>query len=122
MLVATFVVLTGVGVGVAFAMKYYFAYVLSPIYFAAYPMAAIIVAGLGIYCVQVVMFYSAIYYKGTNMVVPTLVNLIVAALTVVYLFAAIYWGGQHALLLCAASYPLRDALVLIMVPLLSRRF
>ena len=122
MLVATFVVLTAVGVGVAFAMKPYFAYVLSPIYFAAYPMAAIIVAGLGIYCVQVVMFYSAIYYKGTKMVVPTLVNLIVAALTVVYLFAAIYWGGQHALLLCAASYPLRDALVLIMVPLLSRRF
>ena len=122
MLVATFLVLTGVGVGVAFTMKPYFAYVLSPIYFAAYPMAAIIVAGLGIYCVQVVMFYSAIYYKDTRMVVPTLVNLIVAALTVVYLFAAIHWGGQYALLLCAASYPLRDALVLIMVPLLSRRF
>jgi hypothetical protein len=85
-------------------------------------MAAIIVAGLGIYCVQVVMFYSAIYYKGTKMIVPTLVNLIVAALTVAYLFVAIYWGGEYALLLCAASYPLRDALVLIMVPLVSRRF
>jgi hypothetical protein len=85
-------------------------------------MAAVIVAGLGIYCVQVVMFYSAIYYKGTNMVVPTLVNLIVAVLTVGYLAASIYWGGQYALMLCALSYPLRDALSLVAVPLLSRWF
>lgn len=120
MLFACLVVLTLAGIAVALLMKYYFAFVLSPSYFAAYPMAAIVVSGLGIYCVQVVMFYSAIYYKGNNMVVPTLVNLIVAALTVLYLFASIFWGGQYALLLCAGSYPVRDALVLIAVPLLSK--
>jgi hypothetical protein len=122
MLVVSFLLFTGVGIGVGLLMKYYFEYLLNPIYYAAYPMAAVIVAGLGIYCVQVVMFYSAIYYKGTNMVVPTLVNLIVAVLTVVYLAASIYWGGQYALMLCALSYPLRDALGLIAVPLVSRWF
>lgn len=116
-----FVVLSFIGVMGALPLHYYFHEILGATYVEAYPLAVIVLAGLGIHAVAVVIQYSSIYHKNSTVAVPTVTNVTTSILIATYLTASVLHGNDLALLLCAASYPLRDALNAIVTSLLSRR-
>ncbi|MDP2620794.1 MAG: oligosaccharide flippase family protein [Hyphomicrobiales bacterium] len=121
LLLVSLIVLTGIGIVAALLMEWYFTYVLAAKYMDAYPLAAVVVAGLGVYAVGVIIQYSSIYYKHSTVIIPAIVNVTTAILVVSYLFVSVLQGGEYALLLCAASYPLRDFLIMTTTTLLSKR-
>lgn len=118
-LLKTFALLTAIGIASAWAMDYYFVYVLGSDYRAAYPLAAVVVAGLGLFFVGTISYYSIVYHRDAQISVPTITNIATTVIVIAYLFAAVLWGGQYALLLCALSYPLRDFLNVGAIALLS---
>jgi O-antigen/teichoic acid export membrane protein len=121
LLVALFLTLTIAGIAASWPLYYYFAGVLGAEYVDAYPLAAIVIAGLGIYFISVAMYYSSVYHKDAKLSVPTMTSIISTVVTLAYLLLALNFGGRYALILSAASYPLRDLMTLIMTLVLSRR-
>ena len=63
LLIAGFAILSVIGAVSAYLMQYYFEYILGSEYMDAYPLAAIILVGLGIYFVGVIYYFSALYHK-----------------------------------------------------------
>jgi O-antigen/teichoic acid export membrane protein len=120
--VALAVGLTLVGLAGAWLLQHYFTYVLGAKFAASYPTAAVVTAGLGVHSLGVLSYYSSIYHKESDVRVPTLTNIITAAAMVLYLLVATLLGGSYALILCAASYPLRELCNLIVISFLTRRF
>lgn len=116
LMIAGFLILSAIGVIGALLMRYYFEHVLGQEYLAAYPLAAIILVGLGIYFVGVINYYSAVYYKDSTAKIPAISNFINATVITVYMLVVLQYGGEYALLLCAASYPLRE---LVMISVIS---
>lgn len=121
LLLASLVILSGIGIAAALLMDLYFTHVLAAKYMDAYPLAAIVVVGLGVYAIGIIIQYSSIYYKDSTIVIPATVNITTAVLIVSYLFIAVTQGGEYALLLCAASYPLRDIIITTATTFLSKR-
>jgi O-antigen/teichoic acid export membrane protein len=121
LMVTLFVVLSAAGLIAAWPLYYYFAEVLGSEYAEAYPLAAIIIAGLGVYFISVVVYYSSVYYKDARLSVPTMTSVLSTLITLVYLVFVLTFGGDYALVLSAASYPLRDLLTLVVTVVLSRR-
>lgn len=121
LLITIFLTLTVVGVLAAWPLYYYFVNVLGTEYAEAYPMAAIIIAGLGIYFISVVVYYSSVYHKDAKLSVPTMTSFLSTLVTLAYLLLALKYGGKYALLLSAASYPLRDLITLVITLALSKR-
>lgn len=117
-----FALLSCVGVAAAWLLQYYFGGVLEAKFLPAYPLAAVIVAGLGVHFSSVIVYYSSVYHRGSRIIIPTVTNIITSALVIAYLGAAIMYAGAYALVLCAASYPLRDLLNLIITVAMSKRF
>jgi len=120
-LLRLFVALSAIGLTTAVLMKYYFAHVLGAEYLNAYPVAAVIVGGLGLYFVGVISYYSSVYHKDSTIIIPSLTNIISSLVVASYLLVAILWGGEHVLLLCAASYPLRELIKMSIIAILSRK-
>jgi O-antigen/teichoic acid export membrane protein len=121
LLLRSFLALSTIGLTIAVLMKYYFAHVLGPEHLNAYPVAAVIVGGLGLYFVGVLSYYSSVYHKDSTIIIPSLTNIISSVLVISYLVAAILQGGEHVLLLCAASYPLREFIKMCIIVVLSRK-
>ena len=113
--------LTVVGAAFAWLLQFYFDRVLGPSFAGAFPVAAVCAAGLGVYGVGVTTYYSTIFHRNSDLRIPTLTNIVTAAVTLCYLVAAVIFGGQWALLLCAASYPLRELINLTIITVLSKR-
>ena len=120
-LLGSFVALTALGIAAAIALKFYFLLLLDAQYMPSYPFAAVIVSGLGLFFVGVVIYYSAVYHKTAEVRIPAITNVLTFALVTAYLLASARWGGPHALLLCAASFPLRDLIGLLVIGYLSKR-
>ena len=121
LLLAVFGALTVAGIGAVWPLSYYFSDVLGAEYAEAYPLAAIIMAGLGVYFVSVVLYYSSVYHEDAKLSVPTMTSFLSTLVTLTYLVLSLKFGGEYALLLSAASYPLRDLLTLVLTLTLSRR-
>jgi O-antigen/teichoic acid export membrane protein len=121
LLIGGFLSLSALGIAAALLMRYYFEYILGKEYLAAYPLASIILVGLGVYFVGIVMYYSAVYHKDSSSEVPAISNVITAVVVVMYMVAALKLGGQYALLLCAASYPLRELVRIVVIGYLAAR-
>ena len=121
LLLIIFGTLTVAGIGASWPLYYYFSHVLGAEYAEAYPLAAIILAGLGVYFISVVVYYSSVYHKHAKLSIPTMTSFLTALVTFAYLLISLKVGGKYALLLSAASYPLRDFLTLILTLKLSRR-
>lgn len=115
-------VLTVIGGIGAWLLQFYFVHVLSPKFIDAYPIAAVPVVGLGLCSIGVVSYYSSVYHRGSNIRIPTITNIITAGVVAIYLLASVLLGGKYALLLCAASYPLRELVNVIVINALTRRF
>lgn len=121
-LVPVFLALTTLGLFTAyFVLDYYFANVLGAEYADATAISTVIVAGLGVYFLGVITYYSAVYHQDGNVRVPAITNIITASLTVLYMTVSLKFGGAYALILCAASYPLREFLNLLIIQLLHSR-
>lgn len=120
-LLGAFTLLTAFGVACAWALKFYFAYVLGPDYLSAYPIAAVVLSGLGLFFVAAIVYYSSVYHKEATIRIPTATNIITFVVVVSYLFASVLLGGNLALLLLAASYPLRDLITIAVTAHMSRR-
>ena len=121
LLIGGFIILSVIGVAGAVMMRYYFEYILGEEYLAAYPLAAIILVGLGIYFVGVINYYSAVYYKDSVAKIPAISNIITATLITAYMLVVLKFGGEYALLLCAASYPLRELVTMSAITYLGAR-
>jgi len=121
LLIGGFAGLSVVGIVAALLMPYYFEYVLGSEYLVAYPFASVIVSGLGIYFVGVIFYYSAVYHKDSSAEIPAITNVVTAILIIAYMLAALKFGGEYALLLCAASYPLRELVKIVMIRFLAAR-
>jgi len=119
-LLGIFAVLTLIGGTAAYFTEYYYIYILQGSFMDAYPLSAIILAGLGVYFTGIISYYSAVYHKDGSMKVPVITNVITTILMMIYLLMSVLWGGEHALLLCAASYPLREGVNLIVITFLKR--
>jgi O-antigen/teichoic acid export membrane protein len=113
--------LTAVGLIGAVPMQYYFTHVLGEAFVDGYPLAAVVVAGLGIHAVGVIVYYSSVYYRNSPIAVPTITNIATTLIVMAYLVASAMHGGDYALLLCAASFPLRDFLNMVITSVLSRK-
>lgn len=120
--ILSFTVLTAIGLVAAYVMSFYFDQVLGREYLSAYPIAAVIVAGLGIYFVGVTKYYSSVYYKDTSLTIPVVTNLTMTPIIIGYLVLSLAYGGDYALVLCAFSYPLRELVNMSMIVLLDRVF
>jgi O-antigen/teichoic acid export membrane protein len=121
LMIALFATLSLTGLLAAWPLKYYFSGMLGPEYAEAYPLAAIIIAGLGIYFISVVVYYSSVYHKDAKLSVPTMTSFLSTFVTLAYLLLALKFGGSYALILAAASYPLRDLMTMLITVVLSRR-
>ena len=121
LLLVIFGALSVAGIGAVWPLSYYFSHVLGAEYAEAYPLAAIIIAGLGIYFISVVVYYSSIYHEDAKLSIPTMTSFLSALVTFAYLVLSLKFGGKYALLLSAASYPLRDLLTFVLTLALSRR-
>jgi O-antigen/teichoic acid export membrane protein len=121
LIISLFVVLSAGGLIASWPLKYYFSEVLGPEYADAYPLAAIIIAGIGVYFVSVVSYYSSVYHKEAKLSVPTKTSIMSTMVTLVYLVISLKFGGDYALILAALSYPLRDGLVLAMTRWFTKR-
>ena len=120
--ILAFIFLTLVGLSAALVLRYVMEYFFEPDAMQAYPISFVILVGLGVYFVGVTKYYSSIYYKDSSLKVPVITNLISAPIIVGYLLACLTYGGDYALVLCAGSYPLREALNFTIISALSRRF
>jgi O-antigen/teichoic acid export membrane protein len=121
LLIGGFLILSAIGIAGALMMRYYFEYILGEEYLAAYPLAAIILVGLGIYFVGVINYYSAVYYKDSVAKIPAISNIITATLITAYMVVVLKFGGENALLLCAASYPLRELVTMSAITYLGAK-
>ena len=119
-LAGIFAVLTLIGGTAAYFMEYYYIYILQGSYIEAYPLSATILAGLGLYFVGIISYYSAIYHKDGSMKVPVITNVITSFVMISYLLLCVTLGGEYALILCAASYPLREGVNLLVINILKR--
>jgi|GEM_PF-3582326 len=120
-LVFGFFALTAAGLLTDLGLRYYFSHVLGAAYMDAAPLAMVIVSGLGVYFVGVVVYYSAVYHQDSTARIPAITNIATALLIISYMAASVSFGGDYALLLCAASYPLRELINLIVIKLLNAR-
>ena len=120
-LLAGFLGLSMCGIALALLMRYYFEYVLGPEYMTAYPLAAVILLGLGVSFVGVVRYYSAVYHKEGSPRIPAITNIVTAVIVMTYMVLVLKFGGDYALLLCAASYPLRELVMIITISYLSNQ-
>jgi O-antigen/teichoic acid export membrane protein len=120
-LAIAFVGLSAIGVAGAWALQFYFTGVLGSEYLPAYPLAAIILAGFGLYFANAVVYYSAVYHKDSAIRVPAITNIATFAIIVPWLIVAAASGGSLALAACAASYPLRDLVAILAIALLTRK-
>jgi O-antigen/teichoic acid export membrane protein len=121
LLLTLFLSLTVAGIIASWPLSYYFSHVLGAEYVEAFPLAAIVMAGLGVYFISVAMYYSSIYHKDAELSVPTMTSFFSTLVTLAYLLLSLTFGGQYALILSAASYPLRDLMTLILTLTLSKR-
>jgi hypothetical protein len=121
LLMVLFAVLTGAGLLASWPLYYYFHSVLGPQYLEAYPLAAIIIGGLGVYFISVAVYYSSVYHKDAKLSVPTTTSFLSTTLTLAYLLLSLKYGGDYALILSAASYPLRDLMTLILTTILTNK-
>jgi O-antigen/teichoic acid export membrane protein len=113
--------MTVFGLAASWLLQYYFSYVLGPKFENGYPMAAVLAAGLGVYSVGVLSYYSSVFHRDADIFIPTLTNVVTAVVITGYLLFAIWFGGRHALVLCAASYPLRELVNVIVITILNHR-
>jgi O-antigen/teichoic acid export membrane protein len=118
--ILSFVLLTLVGLVAALALKYVMELFFKPDEVQAYPISFVILAGLGVYFVGVTKYYSAIYHKDSSLKVPVITNFVSAPIVVGYLLLSLNLGGDYALILCAGSYPLREALNIVVISVLSK--
>ena len=121
LLLTTFGALTVAGIGASWPLSYYFSHVLGAEYAEAYPLAAIIIAGLGVYFISVVVYYSSVYHKDAKLSVPIMTSFLSAVVTFTYLMLSLKFGGKYALVLGAVSYPLRDLLTFVLTMTLSKK-
>lgn len=119
---AAFVGLTLLGIAFAVLLGYFMELFFKPDEMRAYPIAVVILAGLGFYFVGVTKYYSAIYYKDGSLKVPVITNFVSAPIVVGYLLLALTYGGPYALVLCAASYPLREVCNIVIISILNKRY
>ena len=119
LLVGGFLGLSAIGAVTAFLARYYFEHVLGAEYLDAYPLAVIVLLGLGVYFVGVIYYYSAIYYKDSTARIPAISNVITAIVVTIYMAIVLKFGGDYALMLCAASYPLRELVTIIVISILD---
>lgn len=120
-LVGTLVVLTAVGLAGAIPLDFYFTIVLGSTYLAGYPLAVIVLSGLGFHATGVIIQYSSIYHKHSRVVIPNITNITTTLIVVCCLLLAVFHERNIALLLCAASYPLRDLLNIVTTVILSKK-
>ena len=118
----SFALLTLVGIVLTVIMGFFMSLVFKPDEMLAYPIAAVIWISLGIYFVGVTKYYSSIYHKDSSLKVPVITNLVSTPLIVGYLLLCLKFGGDYALILCAASYPLRELINVVAISMLSRRY
>ena len=121
LLIGGFLALSVLGLAAALLIRYYFEYILGAQYMSAYPLASVILAGLGVYYVGVLMYYSAVYHRDGSAEIPAVTNIITATIVMIYMVIVLKFGGQYALLLCAASYPLREFVKIIVIGYLHGR-
>ena len=121
LLLTLFLGLTVAGIIGSWLLSYYFSHVLGAEYAEAYSLAAIVLAGLGIYFISVVVYYSSIYHKDAKLGIPMMTSFLSTLATLSYLLLSLKFGGRFALILSAASYPLRDLMTLILTLALSKR-
>jgi len=119
-LLGIFAILTMIGGTAAYFTEYYYTYVLQGSYMDAYPLSAVILVGLGVYFTGIISYYSAIYHKDSSMKIPVITNVITTVVMIFYLLMSVLYGGENALLLCAASYPLREGVNLLVITILKR--
>ena len=104
-----------------FGVNFYFVEILGTEYKDSAPIALVIIAGLGFSFIGIIVYYSAIYHRDSDISVPVVANIGTTVFIVTYLTLAILYGGRYALMLCAASYPLRDFVQMIFVKAMERR-
>ncbi|MCG8559849.1 MAG: oligosaccharide flippase family protein [Hyphomicrobiales bacterium] len=121
MLAYIFVGTTIAGVIASVALKPIFAVVFGAEYLEAYDLSKVIIWGLGIFCVSVLVYNTSVYNKDSPVRVPVLNNFISPVIVLVYLVLAVLLGGEYALLLCAASYPLRQLVNVVILAIISGR-
>ena len=118
--ILSFVLLTLFGLVAAIALKFVMELFFKPDEMQAYPISFVILVGLGVYFVGVTKYYSSIYHKDSSLKVPVITNFVSAPIIVGYLLLSLNFGGDYALILCAASYPLREALNIVVISVLSK--
>ena len=121
LLIGGFFSLSVFGVMAAILIGYYFEYILGTEYMGAYPLASINLLGLGVYFVGVLMYYSAVYHMDGSTEIPAITNVINFFIVLIYMLFALKFGGEYALLLCAASYPLRELINIMVISYLGQR-
>lgn len=120
-LLYSFSILSFLGFISAIAIVYYYKIVLGPEYIEAQVISLIIISGIGVYFLGVIVYYSSVYHKDGSVKTPALTNIITTFLIITYLLISVTLGGNYALMLCAASYPLREFLNLIVIKLIETR-
>ena len=120
-LVAIFLMLTIVGVGLALLAKFYYIHVLPAEFQEGYLISAAILCGFGCYTIGVVSYYSAVLHRDSTIIIPTLANVFTFIALICYWTAALIWGGSWTLILFAVSYPLRELSNLTFISLLRSR-
>jgi hypothetical protein len=116
-----FLLLTALGLLMAYLVKFYYIYVLPEHYMPAAKFSAVVLAGLGIYAIGVISYYSAVLNQHSTIAIPALVNIITFAAMCAYWGTVILYGGDYALLLFAASSPLRELINFLAIIILKRR-
>jgi O-antigen/teichoic acid export membrane protein len=119
--VGGFLLLTSIGAATIYFLEIYFNEILGPDYADAKLLTYVIVAGLGVSFLGVISYFSAVYHKDGTAKTPAITNVVTASIIAAYLLASVRFGGDYALLLCAASYPLREFVNLMVIQLLERR-
>ena len=114
-------ILTTIGVAFAYPMLYYFSHILGDEFTDGYPMALICLLGLGVHAGGVITYYSSVYYKNSSILIPTITNVVTFLIVGTFLVVAVAAGKEIGLILCAASFPLRDLLNMLIPMLLSKK-
>jgi O-antigen/teichoic acid export membrane protein len=102
-------------------IKYYYHFVLGDEYADAQILSMIIISGIGIYFLGVISYFSAVFHKDGTVKTPAITNIITTSIIAIYMFVSVIAGGEYALMLCAASYPLREFLNLIVIKVIEWR-
>ncbi|MGI9383519.1 MAG: lipopolysaccharide biosynthesis protein, partial [Methyloligellaceae bacterium] len=116
-----FVGATVAGVIAGIVLEPFFVLVFGTEYLEAYELSRVIIWGLGIFCVSVIVYNTSVYNKDSPVRIPVLNNVISPVIVLVYLLLAVLFGGDHALLLCALSYPLRQVVNVVILAIISGR-